>query len=174
MALSITLSPPVRAKVEAALDALDAAAKRARAAATAGTGGLAAWWQEKIGAESSGSALQARAHAQEVLARDYRTAAGRLQGDAAALAWLRELERDKLGDVSDVEALARSLTITGAAREVGAASVKDAAALAVDVGNGLTWLLRAAPFLLVVLAVFYVWTLGKKARGAVAAVSGGR
>jgi hypothetical protein len=167
MALSITLSPPVRAKVAAALDALDAAARRARAAATAGTGGLASLWQETIGAESSGTALQARAHAQEVLARDYRTAAGRLQGDTAALAWLRELERDKLGDVSDVEALARSLTITGAAREVGAASVKDAAKLAADVGQGWMALLKASPLVFVALLALVAWRFAGKASGAV-------
>jgi len=146
MPLSVALSPKVQAAVLAALAQLDAAAVRARAAANSAGGFLSSAWQRAVGAGSTGEAAQAVARAQENVARDYRAAAERLSSDAAALAWLRELAGKRLADTSAVEALARSLTVTGAAREVAVETAKDVAKVAAWTAGWLVPVALAALF----------------------------
>lgn len=155
--LAATLSPTVRSAVLAQLDALDAAAKRARAAATAATTGVTAWFQEAIGADSTGQAIAAVAHSQETLARTYRQRAEKLTTDADALAWLRELAGKKLADTSAVEQLAKQLTIAGAAKTVAKDSAKDLAQHAVELGNASLFALKLAPAAALAFGVWWLY-----------------
>lgn len=161
--IAASVSQAVAAQLRDLVAQLDAAAARAEAAAKEATGNaLTRAFQSLAGTDSSSAAARSLAASQRGLAVAVRAKAAKLQTDAAALALLREAASSHWADVGDVEALARSLTVGGAAKTVAVASAKDAAQLAVDVGQGAMGALRLAPLALLVVGAFVLFTWGRR------------
>jgi hypothetical protein len=156
------ISPPVAAKLRDLVAQLDAAAAAARSAADAAKGNaVTQWWQDLAGTDSASVALDSLAHAAANLADATRGRVERLRDDAEALQLLREAAAARWADLGDLDALARSLTLGGAVRDVAVASAKDAGRVVLDtvesagnIGRLLLWVTPLLPYLL---AAFLLW-----------------
>jgi hypothetical protein len=141
------MTPQLAAKLDEALAAygLQVAQRKAVAQDTGG------WWSGLIGADSTADAVKAAAHSSESLLTAFTAKRAKVYDDADGMELLRSINAQLVNPL-DLGAVAKSLTVTGAAKEVGLATAKDVAA---GVKAAVSWGAWVVPLALVAVVLFY-------------------
>ncbi|MBK9519381.1 MAG: hypothetical protein IPO09_18985 [Anaeromyxobacter sp.] len=155
------LSLSATAAVAAALAAYRDRVRANEAAAASTLDTLASWWGELTGLDTAQAGVRTSAKGDRTLLAAYEAKAARITADGEAAELVRAVAAEL--DRPDLAAQAASLTVGGAVREVGGATVRDLADVAQDVGAGWIAALKASPYLVAGLALVVAWSwLGKK------------
>jgi len=148
--VSSDISPNLAAELRRLVDQLDSRAELDQAAADKASGTASSWFQSIAGTDTAAAALRTIAAASRSLADAVAGKCERLSTDDEAREELREAVANRWTEtLVDVDAVAGSLTIGGAAADV----VRNTAA---DIGNALTVTAGGALFALVLAAGLFL------------------
>lgn len=160
----MALNAQDRAAVSDAFSRLQDAAAQAQGATSGWWWGVKDWWSARIGASSSASGAEedARQTTKQVPVFEARIAE-LLASDTATHADAQAFVRDvaPFADVSGLLETTDLLSPVTAAEEVGAGALHDLASPLISAGKGTLWIVGVLPWILLALAVLFVWNLSR-------------